>query len=387
VSTIDSSSLKKTNQSLSLQRLARVKESLSETSDLVEDRTTLGESKLVAGEDQAEERKAREKKKAKEQHAKRKKDALEKLGSKLAEVKASPGGEQALSRVPLTLTTMTEGGLLGSASPEDALMGAKSMTFGSAADAIDDVPELEIEVPATSMQANFSSPTFGADETEPQEMIIAGQAAYMEAEPVELEAMSAYQPDDSSTQQVTAEELESTVQEAVNEAAGDGHQAEVEMLNQAETILSEAQAETQQARREIAEKAPDFSRDLSIYMEQYARSDSQSDQSVIRGWLENLLDSAPDSMHEHVSKVRQQVEGMFSQSEAAWESREEAAELQLLRSSEVQQENEAQARAGQRQQDPDFLKEQAEKQLLRSQLDSTQNEKVQKAIRDRGVLS
>lgn len=407
MSTIDSSKLipakKAPNSPLLLQQLAKFKQSLVELNDRSQDKTTLGERKTaVDGGDKVDSR-AEDKKKKKEEK--------KRLGNAIVRVEKA----QAVANSPATLTTLVEDGLLGNSRPSSQLgtsfgsslgsslgssMGSSldssvgsSIESGIAMGSAPDFDNQVVEQAAQETASKFANASFGSSASEGIGLAVERPSQAM-ASPPDLDPPAyaenkfespTFQVDESATQATTAVELESKVQEAVNEAAGSGHQAEVEMLKQAEVKLDEVQVETQAARRELAEKAPTFSRDLSTMMEQYSRSDSQSEQSIIKGWITDLLDGAPEGMAEQVSKIRTQVGTMFTQTESAWKSREDAQHLQLLQAAETGREREAQMRAGQGQKDSSFVKEQTSKELVRSQLDSKQNEKVQKALQDKGL--
>lgn len=222
------------------------------------------------------------------------------------------------------------------------------------------------------------------------------QPTFENTEPLEAQAMASsfeeptedvtFQPDETSVEEVTAEELEAEVQETIAEAAGDGHAANHEMLADQAQKFQEVQMETALAREALAQEAPKFSQDLSRYMEQYSKSDSQSEQSMIRGFIEALLDGASDGMQEQVKVVREQVSGMFTQSEAAWAARSAAMDAQVLQAEATKRENEAQIAAGQRQRDEAFLKEQARKNMQQNpNSDALQSQRLNKALQEKGL--
>lgn len=196
-----------------------------------------------------------------------------------------------------------------------------------------------------------------------------------------------FQPNSGSTAEISAQELEAQVNEAVQEALGDGQEATNEMLEQAELKLEAVQAETTQAQARIAKEAPKFSQDLGTLMERYASSDSRSEQELLQKELETLLDGAGESLQPQVSKIRGQLAGMFEQSKAVWESREAAQQLRVISAEKVTGERRS---SKPMQSDPEFLKKNAKKNVRDDPAAGkvkalAQKPSIEKVLKGRGV--
>ena len=197
-----------------------------------------------------------------------------------------------------------------------------------------------------------------------------------------------FQPDSTTTEEVTAEQLEATAQEAINEAVGEGREANQEMLKEAAIKHLEVKAKTQQARESAALEAPKFSQDLSRLMEEYAHSDSQSEQSIVKAQIESLLDGVGDGLQEQAKTIRDQVSGMFAQSEATWAKRESAKDLKVLSSSETRRANTARTVVGTNVSDADFLKNQTRKSVQQAPQSSKVNsDRVAQVLKSKGVVN
>ena len=192
------------------------------------------------------------------------------------------------------------------------------------------------------------------------------------------------QPDPSSDNTYSPEQLEQQVAETVKDAAVGGQPAAQMRLEEAEQALKAAQGEIAEASGAVAKSNPTFSTDLGVLMEQFSRSDSQVEQSVIHGALDQLLDTAGDGMKEQVDKIRGQLQNMYDQADKAWKAREEAANTALLSAGTVKSEDSAQRAAGQRADDSTFLK-----QLVAQRLSNTQNvdsDTLMAALENKGLL-
>jgi hypothetical protein len=235
----------------------------------------------------------------------------------------------------------------------------------------------------------MQSQQFGASQGVPSQTTLSSQveptvmaSSYAESE--------TFQPDSTSEFEVTATEVEAKATEAVQETLGDGHAATAEMLQKAELNLESVQQETLQAREAMAKEAPEFSQTLSFLMEQYAASNSRSDQSIVKGELEGLLDRAGDGLQSQVQGVRDQVRGMFQKSEEMWNRRAAAQGLQILNAQTLTEERNEKAKRGETERDSQLLDRKTQERLQhdpRGRLIETDENsgKVRQLLREKGI--
>lgn len=363
----------------------------------VQDSLSLGTPRGAGGIPQAQPSVLRERlEKKKKEREKELDQAVEK---KLQSLKEGPK-----SNAPSTLPTIFEDGLLGpvkspsmgtSAPPLCGSGNPMSDTFGisygsSAGNSDFSLPEDQGQIAeqvdqlrrqAEQTKQDIQEETRAAQESAQQ----SAQSALGSAQSsVSSDPEITLQPDSSSTNTYSAEELEQQVAETVKEAAVDGQPAAQMRLEEAEAALKAAQGEIADAGGAAAKANPTFSNDLGVLMEQFSRSDSQVEQSVIHGALDQLLDNAGDGLKEQVEKIRGQLQNMYDQADKAWKAREEAANTALLNAGTVKSEDSAQRSAGQRADDSTFLQ-----QLVAQRLSNTQNvdsDTMMAALENKGLL-
>lgn len=338
----------------------------------------------------------------------KKKKEREKELDQAVEEKLQALKEGPKSNAPSTLPTIFEDGLLGpvktpsmghSAPPLCGSGNPMGDTFGSgygssAGDSDFSLPEDQGQIAEQreQIQRELQQQKSELQQKAQEELQAAQESAQQSAQSALGSAQSSVssepeitlQPDSSSTSTYSPEELEQQVAETVKEAAVDGQPATQMRLEEAEAALKAAQGEIADAGGAVAKSNPTFSTDLGVLMEQFSRSDSQVEQSVIHGALDQLLDSAGDGMKEQVDKIRGQLQNMYDQADKAWKAREEAANTAFLSAGTVKSEDSAQRAAGQRADDSTFLK-----QLVAQRLSNTQNvdsDTLMTALENKGLL-
>lgn len=247
------------------------------------------------------------------QEAKKRKKSKRKdqTGFKPLRIENSSGSERGV------VLKSTDSNLIGSGQPtfgNSSSAGSEGMLMGSS----NPHGPIAIEDPHLAVMANSDSGISAQDEV----TVEAPEPVETPSNPERFtQAMLGSSSEPTIETAPTAEEVVEQVEDTVKETLGDGVTAVNQQIEDTTQQVKELQAKTRASQAAIAEEAPKFSAELAVLLEKYQAATNRTYQESLQLEINALLDSTSEALKPQIDKVREQTQGLYEKTAAAWEAR------------------------------------------------------------------